>query len=56
MDEDKMVECIECGYVHDWSTRTEIYDPEYCWTYSYCPKCGEESYCPTEQEHHINNM
>nr|DAN20570.1 MAG TPA: cysteine-rich protein [Caudoviricetes sp.] len=51
MNEDnKMVECSECGYIHAWSERVKKYDPEYYWTYHFCPKCGEESYYPVEQE------
>lgn len=54
-NEDKTVKCVECGYVHAWSTRTESYDPEYNWTCSYCPKCGEESYYPIDKDQSINN-
>jgi len=41
-DEDKKVECSECGDVHKWSERKmKIRGYFKCY---YCPKCGEESY------------
>lgn len=49
-EEDKMVECTECGYIHAWSERIKKYDPEYYWTSHFCPKCGEESYYPVEEK------
>lgn len=50
MNEDDIVECGKCGHVHTWGERVEKFDPEYSWTYSLCPECGDESYWNVEPE------
>lgn len=49
-EESKMVECVNCGDIHALSERRKEYDPEYCWTSNFCPKCEEESYYTVEQK------